>query len=630
MTDRLRGALSPAKHMKLSHRLLGGGAFFVGVAAAGEVAAHAIASASGGHLGHPGFVGLYNPIDGLRWASALNGHCVVQPWMQSMNPLARLRGGVALPHRCATASAFIFGVDAQAAACLAGGLATFGAVRFADWKEQAQGALGRTLEPVRDVAGHPAQLVIVLGTATGILHDLGHKAGIKRGQVVRLVDGDVSQDLILLGGKGSGKTTRGLNPILLQSLRQGCGALVFNVKGDYDRTVLALARKAGRKVRIIGVGEGAERIDLLAGVSPEMAGTYLASLLLLAKNDSSDATFWNTAAVNLARGVLSLLWYIPSCYSLPGLFRYVFIEGFRKQVDEVIGDLYRARSNEMANADDVQRASIERDLRNIDDGYQEIADFAKQTHEIQSGAQMQLRQILADMIRPEMEDAFGKPQPAGAQSVRLEQLYEDGAVFVVNANLQDYGKAAAAAMCFLKLRFYNTMEKRRLRIDCDQTRRVGLFIDECQEIVACSHDGMSDHKFLGMSRDTGTFCVFAAQSIETIASKINNMHMTKALLANLRQRIYFRTEDVATVQDALYLLGQTEVDRETTGKSRDAGAWFGSQSTSHQLQVQAVADASLIRSLKKGEALALLSIGEESADDVIAMEQELVNMGALA
>jgi len=595
--------------------LLTGGALL-----ACETAAQTIAATPG----HQTIVGsLYNPLDGLKWLKELNGRCVVGPWFAHvMNP-AHLKTGMHA-QVCTTSTSVIRQIDQRVALLFAGGLVPFVGLRLVEGRAKAKKADGRVFAPVRTLDGAPAQLVVEIGTATGKLRELGHEAGIKKGQRVCLVGDDVSQDTLILGGKGAGKTTAGVNPILLQALRQGCGALVFNVKGDFDRTVSALARKAGRKVRIIGVGQGAERFDLLAGVSPEMAATYVSALLLLSGNRAAEATFWNTGASNLARAVLGVLWYFPAHYSLPGLYRYLFIAEYRKHItDELVADLYCRLGDVAEKATGARRAVIERDMRYLDGCLQEITaffDVKSTTHEIRSGIQSQLSQILAKMVVPEVEDAFGTPQDADAVPIALEDLL-DGAVFVVNVPLQTYGLAAAAIMTFLKLRFFTMMEQRRLRKDCNQTRRVGLIIDEYHEVATCSQEGMSDHKALSLSRDTGAFCVFSTQSVYSLISKVGD-DMTRALLANLRQRIIFRTEDRWTIEDALYLLGQTEVDRETTSATKQPGAWFSSKGTSHAPQLQALANASLIRYLKQNEALAIMSIGGESADDIITLAPE--------
>lgn len=593
------------RHKAVALRIGAAAALTAGAACVGEVAAHVIAAGSSGHLGHPTVGSLYNPLDGLRWLATLDTRCVAQPWLAQLQHRA--------VHRCATHPSALSTINSRVGWWLAGGLVPFLGLSIAAKQAELEKPGGRRL---RRVAPADGRLVIDIGRATGTLHAAGHLAGIRRGQRVCLVDDDISQDTLILGGKGQGKTTSAMNPMLLQAMQQGAGALIFNVKGDYDETVVALAEKAGclDRVRVIGIGDGAENVDILAGVTPEMASSYISAVLLLGDR-GKDSMIWNTSAANLARAVLGLLWYFPARYSLPSLYRYLFVDGVAAEIDAEIEALEeRIAAANAAATDPAVIAATAKDLRTIQSCQQEIKNYNEQTIDIKRGIALQLTQLLSKMVIPEVEDAFFNHLPQYGPDFNLEQTYEDGTIYVINAPLQLYGLAAAAIMALIKLRFYVTMEQRRLRRDADQTRRVGLFIDEFHEITTCSQEGLSDHKFLSTSRDTGTFCVFATQSIPSLTAKIGS-DMTDALLANLRQRLYFRNEDTKTIEDALKLLGQTEVSRDSTSVSRTKGSTTKGKST--QTSWQPIAHPELFRNLRRGEALFVGSIGGESADDIV-------------
>jgi len=589
------------------------GALFLaaGVLAATESAAQAIAIGPAHHVLLLGNV--YSPLDGIRWLSALNGHCVITPWQQHWL-LHR-----AITHACTTSPRLIAAINIKCAAIFAAGLIPFAGLRVAEAVVKQQGTKGRVFAPVRAVEGAPPPLVIEIGRATGELNKLGHEAGIRKGQRVRLVGPDVSQDTLALGGKGAGKTLW-INSVLLQTLQQDCGALIFNVKGDYDGTVLELARRAGRKVRVIGFGDGSEKINLNNGISPEMGAAYMSALLLLAGGQDKGAMFWNQTAANLTRGVLGLLHCFPYRYSFPGLYRYLFVKAERAEVDARITELLAKWRQDAKAATGERRAAIVEQITYIEGCILEVANFHEQTHDIQSGARTHLSMILSKTVVPEVENAFFVPDEGDGKPFRFESLYEDGDVFVINCPLQEYELAAAAIMAFAKLQFYTAMEKRRIRKGVNRTRPVGLFIDECQEITTCSREGMSDHTALAKSRDTGMFSVWATQSMSALTAKLGD-EMAAALVANLRNRIVFRSENKRTIEEVLYLLGQIEFDRKSTSETRQPGSWFKSKGETHAPQLQAVANPALFRGLKASHALALLSIDNESADDVLKMAQ---------
>lgn len=64
-----------------------------------------------------------------------------------------------------------------------------------------------------------------IGTSTGeLLERRGHKGGLPSGTPVVLSPEDCSKNIISFGGIGSGKTSRFINPLLLQLMEQNAGA----------------------------------------------------------------------------------------------------------------------------------------------------------------------------------------------------------------------------------------------------------------------------------------------------------------------------------------------------------------------------------------------------------------------
>jgi len=100
-------------------------------------------------------------------------------------------------------------------------------------------------------------------------------------------------------------------------------------------------------------------------------------------------------------------------------------------------------------------------------------------------------------------------------------------------------------------------------------------------------------------------------------------------LQNFRQKICFRTEDLATIKYFTELLGQVEITREGSSNQRSrsvrGGGLFSaatistSQSDSESETQRSTINPQLFRQLGSNEALAVLSIGGAAYDDVITM-----------
>jgi len=568
-------------------------------------------------LGRPLYGHFYEPLASARWLVNLDMRCIV---------IAHWRHFTCPPRQIA----FLTNAQIYLAWWLAGTALVVTALAIAAAFDGAnrRRTRGRKIPTLLIADDEQRPFMLIIGKSTGKLLAMNHGAGINPGQAVRLVGDEASQNVLVLGGTGSGKTTRIINPLVDQSLRQNCGMLAFDVKGDFEGTFRALALHAGRTIEPIGIG--GTPLNLLEGLSPEIAASFIKSALLLAGNTSSDATFWNELATELSRNVLGVLSYVSGYYTLTALYSYIFVSSFHDEMESVVNEAYE-RLTHVANdpsRDAAVRAAAESDR----DRLQRYADYEGGVFEsfddkVKSGVKAQLSQILSLFTTPELEAAFCNP---AARSVKLEALV-DGAVFLLNLPIQRFGLSAKTVYTFVKLRFFQVMERRRIERSWNQTRSVVFVCDEYQTVVSIARDALSDLTFWDKSRSSKCVGIMSAQGIESFRAAIGSQSLTDALLQNIRQKICLRMEDETTIKYFTYLLGQVEVERENRSKSRsrssstNGSSGSRSQSTNLQRQLQSTINPQLFRQLGPGEALAILSIGNQAFDDIIMTEPLYVN-----
>jgi type IV secretory pathway TraG/TraD family ATPase VirD4 len=450
--------------------------------------------------------------------------------------------------------------------------------------------------------GGKEDFALWIGQATGLLANLRHNAGIARGSSVVLTLPDAAQNVLVLGGIGSGKTTRAVNPLLLQLLDQQCGGLVFNVKGNFGYAVDELARETGRIV--VRIGPGHEPMNLLAGLTPEVAASFLKSAFLI--NGAARDGFWIDTAAELCRNALGVLSYLPDRYGLDGLYRYLFDPKIRMECDtqasKVLSDLRAAGSEREARS----LATYQRYHDDVFGGFEE---------RLRSNVNAQVAQVLSPFSHPDLADAF-----CSAAGVAMEPVL-DGTVYFVELPLARYGLGAKVAYTFVKLRFFNVVQRRRSEPAWNQDRPVFFVCDEYQEIISAARDALSDLTFWDKARESGCVGVIAAQSISSFYAAIGDRDIAKTVLQNFRQLLCFRTEDDATIARLVELLGQVEVARVSSTRGKSSGRdTTTTHSTSLSWSRQHVITPQLFRELGPDQALALLSIGGRAYDDVLTLD----------
>ena len=448
-----------------------------------------------------------------------------------------------------------------------------------------------------------------LGQSTGWLSSLSHGVGMAPNQQVALFGDDAAQNILILGATGSGKTTRAVQPLLLQLFEQHCGGLIFDIKGDFHQTVEKISSSTNRSYTVIGAAD--KPFNLLAGLTPEIASSFLKSAFLLNGNAYNDK-FWVDTAAELCRNLLGALSFLPQYYSLNNLYAYLFDDNFADELHQEIDKI-------------IDKLEInEKRLLNTYLSYQTNI-FSTFDEKVKSGVKATIAQVLSPFNHPELVDAFCTHHE---NSSKLEDVL-NGNVFLINMPLSRWGLGGKVVYNFIKLRFFNIMQQRLTNPNWNQENHVFFLCDEYQEIVSSNKDGLSDLNFWDKSRSSKTIGIISTQSVSSFYAAIGDRDMANALLQNFRQKICFRTEDQTTINLLNSLFGTVEITRITESEnygssSSDSLKGYSTtqqgRTTSLSTHDKPILDGQFFRTLPRNHALVLLSLYGNGCDDVLKME----------
>lgn len=456
-----------------------------------------------------------------------------------------------------------------------------------------------------------------IGRSTGeLLERRGHKGGLPSGTPVVLSPEDCSKNIISFGGIGSGKTSRFINPLLLQLMEQNAGALIFDIKTDFQREVAAITSYVGRDYKL--VGDGGMTLNLLRGTTPELAASFLKSCFLA--QGTGDSQIWADLATEHCRNCLTLLNLTGSNYSLAGLYDIAVDDKARK----VLIEKAEAAFDGMGDRDQRLQMAVSRYFMTWD-GYDERQ---------KSSVMVNVNSVLSPFSHPDLVDAFSGGSEQGEAD--LTELINSGDVFLVNLPMTKYGKEGARyAYLLIKLRFYNMMRERRTKPEWNQTRPVAFLCDEFQSIVCAV-----DVDFWDKSRSSKTIGIVSMQGVASLIQALNgNQKTADAVLQNFRQRVVFRTEDEVTLRHVQHLLGQIDVVLTSTGdsysesltSSRSVQGTNNSKSTSWSesenasMTRQDLFSANDMRALSADYCLLIGNIGDRAADEVLQVAPLYIN-----
>ena len=457
----------------------------------------------------------------------------------------------------------------------------------------------------------PGPFGLWIGEATGTLAAMGHTAGIRRGSNVTLNLRDAAKNIAIFGETGTGKTTRVINHLLIQALDFDCGALIFDVRGDFHDTAERAGRLTGKKIQRIGVGQLG--VNLLEGLTPNTAAGFLESAFKLLGQGEGDSGFWVSLAIARCQNALAVLEHVPGRYSLAGLYAYVFDDRRRKEAivaaTDILTDL------QVRGVDGDRQADLAaRRLKSALDYEATVA--AGYTEKERSGVNRTIESALARFTDPELEDAFCSSD--GAQA-RLSDVL-DGAVFVVNVPREQFKAAARVVYLFLKERFFQALNARAQMLDGPSKTRPVLFLcDEYQQLASAG-----DATFFDTSRALNVIGIVASQSVEAYQNAIGSETAAAALLGNFTNIVAFRSTE-RTMEYVAGKLGEVDVWKQSYSVGKTSAGFLGdvsqNEGRSASEQRQRLLGPQTFRALTPDQAVALLSVDGSAFDDVLLVPQ---------
>lgn len=457
----------------------------------------------------------------------------------------------------------------------------------------------------------PEGLALGIGVSTGELQLRGHASGLDPNQVVWLANDDCCQNICVMGGIGAGKTTRVINPLLSQLLYyQDVGGLIFDIKGDFGEAVDQFAQEAGRTVNRIGVGGLCQGTNLIGGLTPQQAAGFLQSTFYLCGGATNDS-FWIQSATALIENTLGLLQYLgDKYYNLEKAYQYIFFEDARQAIDLLISKV------------ELTEGSLERrKLDNYKGYYANV--FLRLDIKMRESIKGTLSTILSPFQAPELIDAF-----SGSQNDYDLARILSGDVVLIDLPLAKWTTAGKVVYTLIKLRFFSLLQERQANKGLPQNF-VFFMCDEYQQIISASKQGLSDLSFWDKARSAYCVGIISTQSVSSFRSAIGDPNLCDTILANFRQKIFFKTEDAQTLELMNKLTGRVEVTRQSVnytngqGRNNQPGQWFASNSNNsstsinNQIVERQLIDSNLVRQLNSNLVIALLNVDGESADDVL-------------
>lgn len=376
---------------------------------------------------------------------------------------------------------------------------------------------------------------------------------------IYLPEKSLYQNIFITGTIGSGKTSSAMYPFTKQLIAYNSsdsfskiGMLILDVKGNYYKQVEKIVKEENREEDLIILElNGLYKYNPLH--KPNLSANVLANrlktiLLLFSKNNSE--SFW----IDKAEQVLT------ECIKLCRLYNngYVTFEEIHKLV--TIESYYYEKINYLRDVFIKNKLSCE-DIYNL---LSSLNFFEKEFSKLDSRTKAILKSEITRITNPFVSDykihnTFN-PSLSNLNFFGFEDVIKEGKIVVLNMNISEYQDFSKIIATYLKLDFQTEALIRLSNLNTNNFRSIAFISDEYHEYCTSS-----DADFFAQSREAKCINIVATQSYSSLLHTINDESAVKVIIQNLVNKLWFRTDDIFTIESAQKQLGKE--DKEKISKS---------------------------------------------------------------
>lgn len=369
------------------------------------------------------------------------------------------------------------------------------------------------------------------------------------------------QNFLVTGTIGSGKTSSAMYPFTKQFLKynsshpnEKIGMLILDVKGNYYEQVKKYAEEYNltQDLIVIELNSHVTYNPLhKPNLKPAILANRLKTILELFSENNSESYWLDKAEQVLAEAIKLCRIYQNGYVNFTEIHKLITIPDYYKEKITKLKELFIAGKLEVEQIYELNTALdfFQREFENLDQRTVSIlkSEITRITNTFVSDYQV------LKTFCPKQEDLT---------FLGFEEVIKKGKIVVFNMNIAEYKNLSKIMAAYLKLDFQTEI----MRSLANKNPKTTAFIcDEYAEYVT-----KTDSDFFSLSREAKCINIVSTQSYSSIKNTLKDDASVKVICQNLINKIWFRTDDVFTIEEAQKQLGKEEKEKTSKNISESA------------------------------------------------------------
>lgn len=358
------------------------------------------------------------------------------------------------------------------------------------------------------------------------------------------------QNILITGTIGTGKTSSAMYPFTEQLISfksnddtEKISMLILDVKGNYHSQVKKYCNKYNRNSDLITIDlkneikyNPLDKPDL----KPIVLANRLKTILTLFSQNNGES-FWLDKVEQI----------LTECIKLCRLYNDNYVTFLEIHNLITLPNYYSEKINILRN-NFISGKFSKLDCYNL---LSSLNFFEKEYSKLDSRTLAILKSEITRITGPFISDIdilnTFSPNKDEITFKGFKEVLNSGKIVILNMNISEYKNLSKIIAAYLKLDFQTEV---MINLANNENNRISAFIsDEYHEYVTST-----DADFFAQSREAKCINIIATQSYTSLLNTLNNKYTVTAITQNLVNKIWYRTDDIYTIEDAQKQIGKEE------------------------------------------------------------------------
>ena len=323
------------------------------------------------------------------------------------------------------------------------------------------------------------------------------------------------------------------------------GMLILDVKGNYCKQVLDYAKlyNLENDLIIIGLNSGNFYNPLYKpNLKPIVLANRLKTILTLFSENNSESYWLDKAEQILCEAIKLCRLYNNNYVTFSELHKLITIPNYYKDKINILKDLF---------------TSSKLNIKQIYELNECLDFFQKEFENLDSRTKGILVSEITRITNTFISDydifSTFSPQKEKLNFLGFEDVIKSGKIVVLDMNISEYNLLSKIIATYLKLDFQTEI------LSClshNTVKKTAFICDEYDKYCT-----KTDSDFFSLSREAKCINIVSTQSYSSLKNTLKDESSVKVIIQNLINEIWFRTDDIFTVEEAQKQLGKEEKEK---------------------------------------------------------------------